>query len=578
MTPGRSKKYFHGAPPRDWEVRTASAWEPQHTETSPITVRQVLDLPAVRRGVPQVLTAPDRLDHTVRWVHAGEVPNIASLLIGGELLLTTGMGVAESRVEQRRFVSALVQRNVAAVVIELGSTFQEVPKALVAQADLLGLPLIALHAEVRFVEITEAIHREIVNHQFVLMRRGEELHARFTDLMLEGADIADVLTALADVINNPVLLEKSGHGVMFHATCMAPSPDVLAAWESSRSRHLGAPNAFEVRVPSGGHETWGRLIALELDSTLDEFDRVAVERAVALIALALLRNRQEEMLSARNHGSFFTDLIDSAMDEPTARDRAHAFGISPQAERLLPLVLAHRSGHVSLADEDESVWAVVAHHLREELARHRVVAITGGEPGKRRILIAIGQLQRHQRDQTIAIVHEATTTIVQRLVRPDPRWTLVAGRVCGSWIELADALADVIEGIPAGLMHHAQGWYDVTQPDLNRVLHELSATSELQSFTRLRLGPLLDHDRQRKMKLLPTLEAFLATGGHKAETARRLHVERQSLYHRLSRIETLLGEDLTSEDTRLGLHLALRALSVSRDSETPEFFPRLSKP
>ena len=56
-----------------------------------ITVQRALELPGLRGGLPEVVAGADRLHRTVRWVHAGEVPNIASLLKGGELLLTTGL-------------------------------------------------------------------------------------------------------------------------------------------------------------------------------------------------------------------------------------------------------------------------------------------------------------------------------------------------------------------------------------------------------------------------------------------------------------------------------------------------------
>lgn len=58
---------------------------------------------------------------------------------------------------------------------------------------------------------------------------------------------------------------------------------------------------------------------------------------------------------------------------------------------------------------------------------------------------------------------------------------------------------------------------------------------------------------------LHALQVFLACGGRKADTAQRLHLARQSLYKRLARIEALLDADLDDEDTRLGLHLAIRA-------------------
>ncbi len=81
----------------------------------------------------------------------------------------------------------------------------------------------------------------------------------------------------------------------------------------------------------------------------------------------------------------------------------------------------------------------------------------------------------------------------------------------------------------------------------------------MAGFVDEQLGPLLADGSPRTRTLLDTLEAYLACGGRKAEAARALHLERQSLYLRLRRIEELLGVSLNDEDTMLGLHLALRA-------------------
>ncbi|HEV7527673.1 MAG TPA: helix-turn-helix domain-containing protein, partial [Solirubrobacteraceae bacterium] len=86
----------------------------------------------------------------------------------------------------------------------------------------------------------------------------------------------------------------------------------------------------------------------------------------------------------------------------------------------------------------------------------------------------------------------------------------------------------------------------------------------LEAFVDQRLAPLIEHDANRKSKLLPTLFVYCELWGRKAETARALHLERQSLYHRLERIEALLGEDLSDNDTLLELHIALRAYPYIR--------------
>ncbi len=71
--------------------------------------------------------------------------------------------------------------------------------------------------------------------------------------------------------------------------------------------------------------------------------------------------------------------------------------------------------------------------------------------------------------------------------------------------------------------------------------------------------PLQEHDRTSRPPLLPTLETYLAHAGRKAETARELHLNRQTLYNRLARVSELLGTDLDDPQTVLALSLALRA-------------------
>jgi len=72
-----------------------------------------------------------------------------------------------------------------------------------------------------------------------------------------------------------------------------------------------------------------------------------------------------------------------------------------------------------------------------------------------------------------------------------------------------------------------------------------------------RLAPLLELPGERGRDLLDTLEAYLHAGGRKTETAAALGIERQSLYHRLGRIEEILDVDLRDGDTVLALHLAV---------------------
>ncbi|CAI4154542.1 PucR domain-containing protein [Streptomyces albidoflavus] len=182
-----------------------------------ITVRRALELPGLRGGLPEVLTGEEQLDRPVRWVHAGEAPNLPALLKGGELLLTTGLGIGARPADQRAFVRKLAERGIAALVVELGPRFPQLPAALVDTARAAGLPLVQLHREVPFVTVTEQVHTELVNSHYALLRQAEEVDRRCTRALLDGGGVPRVLRTLAEFAAEPVFLETADGRLLYAA-------------------------------------------------------------------------------------------------------------------------------------------------------------------------------------------------------------------------------------------------------------------------------------------------------------------------------------------------------------------------
>jgi hypothetical protein len=63
--------------------------------------------------------------------------------------------------------------------------------------------------------------------------------------------------------------------------------------------------------------------------------------------------------------------------------------------------------------------------------------------------------------------------------------------------------------------------------------------------------------------LARTAEVFLDCAGSASRAATTLQVHRQTLYYRLSRIESVTGLDLADGDARLLLHTSLRAARLA---------------
>ncbi|MER7483349.1 PucR family transcriptional regulator [Streptomyces sp. NPDC126510] len=533
------------------------------TQGAGITVRRALELPGLRSGLPEVLAGADRLGRTVRWVHAGEVPHIASLLKGGELLLSTGYGLGTRPAEQRAFVRTLAERGIAALVVELGPRFTRLPAALVDTARAAGLPLVQLHREVPFVTVTEEVHTEIVNGHYALLQRAEEVHRRCTQAVLGGGGVPQVLGILADFAGNPVFLETADGQLLYAAGAGPEGADPLQVWEGLRGQHKDEPplaGSVLVDVPGGGPGSGGvraRLVLLPVRTPLAPVHRMAAERAAGILAVVLMQARQEEELAARGRGDFLTDLAEGRVTAEDAPAQARVLGFRPGEGPLLPVVM--RLGEA--LSPGGGGWAVPARAISEELAAVGVPVLLGVRPVEGRVLVLLGLRAESERAAVADRVAAALRAGVGRagIPRPGGQPPVVVVGTAGGWPAAASGLRHAAETATAAQGLADRPWYDARRLDIDLLLWRLRDHPDLAAFVDRALGPLLEHDRRSRPPLLPTLTTYLAHAGRKAETARELHLNRQTLYNRLARIGELLGTDLDDPQTVLALSLALRA-------------------
>jgi purine catabolism regulator len=529
-----------------------------------LTLADVLELPVVRRALPEVITGEAGLDRELRWAHVIEMADPSDLLKGGELVLTTGIGAGARERDQTRWIASLLEQGAVGVAVELGTTWRErIPDPVVRACADAGVPLMAFRRQVRFIEITEAVHAAVLNSQFELLRRGEEIHRRFTELILHGRGVPEILAELVDAVGSPVVLEDAGHELVYYVSGRVGDDVALSAWaDVHRAEDRGeAPEGallVDVRLMDS---SWGRLIALAIDEPLDAFDRVATERAALAVAIDLLGQQHEEHLRARSRGAFLSDLADDRVDETDARRRAEALGFPGSGRGALLPVAASWRGPRSRRGEELS-WTRLSGELRSALGSTGFGVLLGPRDVDLLVLLALGGRSYDEAlaEHVAGLFH----AVLERRGAGVDVAALAIGAPAETWSAAGQGLRRVRRSAGAATALPPRRWYDARRPGVTDLLHDLRDAPELDAFVDEQLGPLLEGGSARHRALLETLEAYLAAGGRKAQAARALHLERQSLYLRLHRIEELLGVSLDDEDAVLGLHLAVRALAFRR--------------
>ncbi|MFF5179957.1 PucR family transcriptional regulator [Micromonospora sp. NPDC000316] len=331
------------------------------------TVREVLALDPVRHGTPRVVAGDAGLDGPVRWVHVAEVPDIATLLGGGELVLTTGIGLPGDDAGLRAFIGDLADVGVSGLVVELGRRYGSgVPRVMIAAAERRGLPLVELRRATPFVRITEAVHALIVDAQLTELRATEEIHQRFTDLSVEGADAAEVIRQAADLSGCPVVLENLSRQVLGYDPAGESAELLLDGWEqhSRRIRPAGRTaydpdSGWLVTVVGARGQDWGRLLLRWPASGEPPTQRagestapdagpptrltILIERAASTLALGRLIRRDAEGLERQIHRTLLTALLDHTRPVDEVALRAKALGVVLDRRHLVGVMVRHRA-------------------------------------------------------------------------------------------------------------------------------------------------------------------------------------------------------------------------------------------
>lgn len=521
------------------------------------TVADLLTLPVLRHGHPTVAAGSTGLTNPVRWIHVAEVADIAPLLRGGELVLTTGVALPEAPEELADYIAALSGVGAAGLVVELVRRWQRrLPDALVRAADEHGLPLVTLGAETRFVAVTEAVITVIRDAQLAELRAAEQVHQTFTALTEACAEPADVLRELAGIVRCPVVLETLEHDVLAYDAAGEDPEELLVDWRTrSRAVSCGDRVGYDpttgwlVAIVGARGEDWGRLV-LRCADVPTHPHTVAAQRAASALAVHRLITKDRDTVERSAHRGLLAELLTTGSLAADVTTRSNALGIPLTGRKLVGLAIRPRAPQTGREH---------AHDLTEAAAgaarRAGTPALVGSPDATvLRVLLSVEPKQPVESlvRATAGAVHQAAGEVV-----------VAMGTVVDSVHEARRTLTEAEHVAAAAL--RTGGHRDVhrlVDVRLRGLLHLLSEDQRVTAFVERELGALLDRDAKQGSRLVEVLRRYVQHGGNKSAAAASAHLSRTAYYQQLARIEQVLGVSLEEPESTLSLYVALLALDA----------------
>ncbi|NYD77678.1 PucR family transcriptional regulator [Arthrobacter cupressi] len=554
------------------------------TAQRPLTVRDTLALPPLAAGGPEVLAGDAELDSPVRWVHIAEEADTSSLLEGGELVLTTGLAFRHSAELTAAFVARFHAAGAAAVVVELvdddGAPDSAAIDVLRAAAQSAAAPLVLLTRRTRFVQVTEAAHRALMDRQVVRLERARQVHEVFTALGLKNAGEGEIVRTTAELLGSPVVFEDPAHLVLSYAAQQENPTRLLEGW-AERSRFVGYLN--QTGFAAGGErwlqtpvglkgQRWGRLVAPAVappapDDTTDNepagwdlADALQVlERAGQALTMARMAGRDRRELLFQARAGLVQDLRQaSPPSEKEALARAGALGLS-SAAAYIPVVARHDGGAdpadaTAVQLRERALLDALQDWSRQERQSLLAASLRAGSVA---ILLPLDALELE--DSTL---HRLTAGVrtpgapTSGARTSGVVWTFGVGKADRSLLRAARGLddADQVAETAATLGSRNRPFYRFGDVRLRGLLSLLGDDSRLRSFAQSELGPLLE---PLDTEVLALLSAYLDHGGNMSALAKAQNISRQALYARIRKLEDRLGVSLDEAESRTSLSVAL---------------------
>ena len=506
-----------------------------------VSVRDIVAIPGLAL---RLLAGEDQAERPIRWAHVSELEDPTPWLQGGEVILTTGLGIGSTPAAHRAYVQRLSDAGLTGLGFGLGFTHDKTPRALINAASRTGFPLFEVPYPVPFIAITEAVFTRVVAEQYDSLQRAVDAEHTLTRAVMDGSGLEGIAASLAEVTAGWALLLDL-HGLPVASTGRAAAVRAGRVWDELRTRRPEG-TSFSVTLVDRGHHIWvqpvgaqGRVeafLAVGKPEQPSQLDRIVAGHALSLFAIELAKTRAVADAQRRLLGGLFDELVAGSLTEADVARGLARSGFDHEAQVVVVSIEA-----VDAEIEPATLTDVVAD---DRSRRGGGFLVSAHDSGVHLLLPA----------QPAPELEALIASIGERLGA-----TMRAGS--GSPVPPADTDRSLREARYALQVCRLEGWTHAGFADLGtyRLLLSMTDPDALRAFADSMLTPLDEYDRDHMGELTASLRAFLEHNARWEVAASELFVHRHTLRYRMRKVEDLTGRDLASSFDRMEFWLALRA-------------------
>lgn len=502
-----------------------------------------------------LVAGKDGIHRSVKWVHIVENPAIRNLLNGGELILSTGIGWGNDEKLFLSFVQELIECHATGLCIELGTYIKVIPETIRLLADKHNFPIIIFQKEVPFVQITQDIHSMIINQQYKLISNLESYSQNLNKKLLEINNYEQILHILHDYLKVQVFAVVREHEITFVPAGRKAEKETLLKKIRTIENHSNEQVLTQPIQILG--QNYAELYIYSPERELTEFDAVILDRTATALAQHFLRELYVEEKKIAEESKWLRNWLDGEYSEEAIQAQLSYLNPKLKLTGGVAFICKFRhQGHRSAAINDNTYLMLLFRTVFEQAG------------------FQLFSMELHQHLIFILGDRRSPENWKERVSEGFQRINKVDGtgkkRLAGLSVGVGQyvfKLGDMFKSYKTAketimlqeTLTEENSSYFYQDLHMYRILSLINKHSNLQETVYEYLEPVIDYDLQHNGELMVTLKEYLACNGSKQETSKKLFIVRQTLYHRLEKLEKLLGANFMQAERRQAIEFMLLA-------------------
>ncbi|MBB3113802.1 purine catabolism regulator [Paenibacillus phyllosphaerae] len=554
-------------------------------------LEHLLSNPVFRHA--RVIAGGEGLLRQVQNVNIMDAPDIIHFLRPGELLLTNGYFMKENPGMLLQLLRHMNELQCTGLAVKTRRFGLEIPDAVLQEAEKISFPIIEISSvEHSLGEILQRSTSMILDNRNDELQYALTIHKRFSSMIMKGDGIPEIIGALAQLLDSPVLLLGSklvvtDYSEHFKRPQMHPlleaAEKVLrgtSARQTAAQLCLLDPELLAYRhvelYPIHTYRHEGYLLAFQSKQAASNEYGLTLEQASNVISMELTKRQAVKERSRRYKNEFFADLLGGHItSEQEALHRGRRYGLKISGSWLLIAARQDETPANPLPSSIKPAWAdersisqrdviyeLIKRHLSLIAAEFRMFTIHDlfgillfvgeGEWDEGAFLKGLGSVaeqlhEQSQLDVSFGVGKPVTSVLDLRV----------------SFTEAGKALQ---YGYQLGRKRFVQSY---RSKDINYLFRRVPS-EELRQFYEETFQCFAALEEEERRELMRTLRVFYDTHCQLVETSKQLYVHRNTVIFRLDKCERLTGLKLKepAESLRFRVAFAIeRLLQTSGDAD-----------